>query len=220
MLTFSGSSWGAARDCNGLSPRQAVRHGALTLLGWHLLQPALYFYVFFGAFSDLDRAQQVLGSLVAVREGVYALSVLACVAVNPAFLLVNARATARDEDNVGEVEAGYGWLAMYVLAPEKFVVMALTDEGGCFMWTWFLCVGPLLDLCGMAALGAGLGAGHLPPPLAVGYSVTTAGALVVAALFIREGTDNDERGSVAIGLGALVCCVLPAFLVPLLVLAW
>ena len=57
----------------------------------------------------------MLGSLVAVREGVYALSVLACVAVNPAFLLVNARATARNEDNVyNTLKAGYTWLAMYV----------------------------------------------------------------------------------------------------------
>ena len=230
MLNSSGSSWGAARDCNGLSPRQAVRHGALTLLGWHLLQPALYFYVFFGAFSDLDRAQQVLGSLVAVREGVYALSVLACVAVNPAFLLVNARATARNEDSVGDgPSAGYGWLALYVLAPEKFVAAALTDKGGLGMdrlwWAfgvvWGFLIGPLLDLCGMAALGAGLGAGHLPPPLAVGYSVTTAGALLLAAFAIREGiADNDDRGGIALGVGALVCCVLPAFLVPLLVLAW
>ena len=225
MLIYRGSSWGAARDCNGLSPRQAVRHGALTLLGWHLLQPALYFYVFFGAFSDLDRAQQVLGSLVAVREGVYALSVLACVAVNPAFLLVNARATARNEDNVGGAGGGYGWLALYVLAPEKFVVMALTSEGGldmedCWGTGWFLFVGPLLDLCGMAALGAGLGAGHLPPPLAVGYSVTTAGALLVAAAFIHLGIKYNRRGEIAAGVCPLVFCVLPAFLVPLLVLAW
>ena len=226
MLIFGGSSWGAARDCNGLSPRQALRHGALTLLGWHLLQPALYFYVFFGAFSDLDRAQQVLGSLVAVREGVYALSVLACVAVNPAFLLVNARATARDEDNVeiSPLYAGYGWLALYVLAPEKFVVVALTGKGGLDMedWiggVWFAFVGPLLDLCGMAALGAGLGAGHLPPPLAVGYSVTAAGALLVAAFAIHRGIARNARGAIAAGVGALVCCVLPAFLVPLLVLA-
>ena len=226
MLIYPGSSWGAARDCNGLSPRQAVRHGALTLLGWHLLQPALYFYVFFGAFSALDRAQQVLGSLVAVREGVYALSVLACVAVNPAFLLVNARATARNQDNVGSpLYAGYTWLAMYVLAPEKFVVMALTNRGGLDMedWiggVWGFLIGPLLDLCGMAALGAGLGAGHLPPPLAVGYSVTTAGALLLAALFIYEGIARNDRRFLAAGVGALVCCVLPAFLVPLLVLAW
>ena len=224
MLIFRGSSWGAARDCNGLSPRQAVRHGALTLLGWHLLQPALYFYVFFGAFSALDRAQQVLGSLVAVREGVYALSVLACVAVNPAFLLVNARATARNEDNVDNPwDTGYSWLALYVLAPEKFVVLALTGPGGLGMEDWGLrwvaIVGPLLDLCGMAALGAGLGAGHLPPPLAVGYSVTTAGALLVAAYFIHLGITDNERGAIAAGVGALVCCVLPAFLVPLLVLA-
>eukprot|EP01044_Picomonas_judraskeda_P016189 COSAG03_NODE_2836_length_2421_cov_26.918174_1_plen_92_part_00 len=84
---------------------------------------------------------------------------------------------------------------------------------------WFLFVGPLLDLCGMAALGAGIGAGHLPPPLAVGYSVTTAGALLVAAFFIHLGIADNDREALALGVVALVFCVL-AFLVPLLVLAW
>ena len=79
MLNQRGSFWGAARDCNGLSPRQAAGRGALTLLGWHLMQPALYFYVFLGSFSDLDTVQQVLGSLVGFREAVYAVSVAVCV---------------------------------------------------------------------------------------------------------------------------------------------
>eukprot|EP01047_Picozoa_sp_COSAG01_P038736 COSAG01_NODE_3159_length_6488_cov_8.505400_5_plen_627_part_00 len=223
VLSYSGSSWAAARDGGGLSPRQAAGRAALTLFGWHLLQPALYFYVFVGAFSGLDTAQQVLGSLVGVREGAYALSVLACVAVNPAFLLVDVGATVRDEDGAEAPEGGYGWLAMYAVAPEKFVVFALTGKGGldkeAIGVVWAALISPLLDLCGMAALGAGLGAGHLPPPLAVGYSITTAGALLVAGFFLYEGIAENEIVLIAVGLGALVCCVLPAFLVPLLVLA-
>ena len=190
------------------------------MLGWHLLQPALYFYVFLGAFSDLDTAQQVLGSLVAFREGVYALSVVACVVVNPAFLLVDMGATVREQDD------GMLVLVMYVVAPEKYVVLALTNAGGLdkenFGALWVFIASPLLDLCGMAALGAGLGAGpgKLPPPLAVGYSITTAGALFLVAALIDLGiTDSDDRSTLAAGLRALVCCVLPAFFVPLLVLS-
>eukprot|EP01043_Picozoa_sp_COSAG02_P047450 COSAG02_NODE_4550_length_5224_cov_94.387512_2_plen_357_part_00 len=218
MLGFRGSSWGAARDCNGLSPCQAAGRGALTLLGWHLLQPALYFYVFVGAFSDLDTAQQVLGSLVGFREGVYAVSVVACVVVNPAFLLVDMGATVREQaDWVTQV-------GQYVAAPEKFVVRVLTQKGGLgmgsFGFVWKFIVGPLLDLCGMAALGAGLGAGpsKLPPPLAVGYSITTAGALFFAAFLIHRGITEKIRKPVAYGLGGLVCCVSAVF-VPLLVLS-
>ena len=45
------------------------------------------------------------------------------------FLLVDVGASVRDTD--GEAfEHGYGFLAMYVLAPEKFVAMAAYDEGG------------------------------------------------------------------------------------------
>ena len=223
MLGFSGSSWGAARDCNGLSPCQAAGRGALTLLGWHLLQPALYFYVFLGAFSDLDTAQQVLGSLVGIREGVYAVSVVACVVVNPAFLLVDMAATEREQDD---------WvtqLGLYVMAPEKFVVRALTQNRGRRMgsvgFVWEFIVGPPLDLCGMAALGAGLGAwlgagpGKLPPPLAVSYFITTAGALFFAGFLIHRGITQKICKPAAYGLGGLVFCVLPAVFVPLLVLS-
>ena len=42
-------------------------------------------------------------------------------------------------------------------------------------------VGPLLDLCGVGALIAGLTAGSLPGALAVGYAATTLGGLCFIA---------------------------------------
>eukprot|EP01043_Picozoa_sp_COSAG02_P055664 COSAG02_NODE_6492_length_3539_cov_1.962209_2_plen_658_part_00 len=179
-LNQPGSSWAAARDGSGLSPHQAAGRAALRLFAWHLLQPALYFYVFVDALSGLDEIQRVLGALVGVREGAYALSVLACVVVNPAFLLVDVGATVRER--FLPWSSGYRWLVVYVVAPEKFVMWALTSEGGldlcdgsCF--TVLIIVVFLLDLCGMVALIIGLAVGHLPLPLAVGYSITTIGAL-------------------------------------------
>ena len=58
-----------------------------------------------------------------------------------------------------------------------------------------------------------------PPPLAVGYSITTAGALFLVAGFIHLGITHGDREFLAIGFAPLVCCVLPAFFVPLLVLS-
>ena len=46
--------------------------------------------------------------------------------------------------------------------------------------------GILLDLCGVAALGAGLGSGVLPPPLAVGYIVSALGGLGFFAVFLAD----------------------------------
>ena len=76
-------------------------------------------------------------------------------------------------------------------------------------------LGPLLDLCGLGALTAGLGAGGLPPALAVGYTVTALGALFMAWMLvvemgIKEGGDKEF---LRIGLFG-TACILAAFFVP------
>ena len=81
-------------------------------------------------------------------------------------------------DTAGAPWGGYGFLALYVLAPEKFVAMAAFDLGGLDngnLWalSWF--GGLLLDLCGVGALVAGLAGGVLPAALAVGYAATALG---------------------------------------------
>jgi hypothetical protein len=73
----------------------------------------------------LDNWQRGFGSAVAVREALYALTVLAALCGNPAFLLVDVGASVRDTGagffgGYGFVAVGgYGFLAAYVLAPEK-----------------------------------------------------------------------------------------------------
>ena len=217
QLNGPGSSWAAARDGNDLSPRQAVAQAAVTLLLWHALQPALYAYVFSDAFPTLEPVQRWLGGFVLLREALYLLAVGACAWVNPAFLLVDVAASVRDEEARG-FEGGYLFLAMYVVAPEKYVGFALFDQGGLDKGSLGSIVvgllGPLLDLCGLGALGAGLGAGGLPPALAVGYTITALGALFIAWCFVVEvGIREGHKGLLMIGLLG-TACILAAFFVP------
>ena len=90
----------------------------------------------------------------------------------------------------------YLFLLLYVLAPEKFVALALFEEGGLATIRGGNkdacggCAGPLslfygfasacLDLCGIGAFMAGVGSGVLPAALAVGYSVTAFGGTLIA----------------------------------------
>ena len=179
-------------------------------------QPALYFWVFLDAFPALEPVQRVLGCLVAGREALYLLSVLACTVVNPAFLLVDVGASVRDitvDDVHLDVDGGYSFLFMYVVAPEKFVAAALFGEGGLDIEDLYMAAlfgGALLDLCGLAALGAGLSAGSLPAALAVGYSVTALGALWLAGGLMTAATTGERWTGVGIAVGAVI-----AFLVPL-----
>ena len=199
------------------------------ILFWHLLQPALYFYVFHSAFSTLSLAQQWLGRIVLFREALYLSAVLACAIANPAFLLVDVGASVND-DEAKDFKGGYVFLAMYVIAPERYVGNALLAEGGlavqnkCVKDVMLEILPQLLDLCALGALGAGVGAG-LPPALAVGYSVTSLGALVYILVHVAKGrrkmkdTEKEKekkqgKAFLAVGLGYAVCCVL-AFCLPL-----
>ena len=75
------------------------------------------------------------------------------------------------------------------------------QKPGLNLATLGVCVGCgviLLDLCGLGALGAGLGAGVLPSALAVGYSATLAaavclGVLMAAASGFGGGEEEQEE---------------------------
>ena len=196
------SNWAAALEANGMSPRGALASGTAKLLFWHCWQPVFYFWVLAECFSSLEPLQQAFGCAVGVREALYLLSVLVCTWVNPAYLLVDVGASVRDPDiasNEGSrrrLEGGYIFLAAYVLAPEKFIAGALFMEGGLNNGVIGVALlgGALLDLCGVGALGAGLGSGNLPPALAVGYCVTALGALVVLGGFAARGVQDYRKG--------------------------
>ena len=192
MLINSGSSWAKALEANGQSPYGATVAAATKLLLWHWLQPVLYFVVFVCLWDDLDIWQILFGSVVAVREALYVLTTLAELRYNPAFLLVDVGASVRDRDSdLG----GYTFLGMYVLAPEKFVAMAAFEEGGgdkeCVAKV-IVFGGVLFDLCGVAALVAGLlSPNGLEPALAIGYSATALGGLFVIGWFVPAMCDPE-----------------------------
>ena len=189
----------------GLSPFGAVKQGLGKLFFWHLAQPASYFVVFACAVQagELDGLQLWLGGFVAGREALYTLMVVACTWVKPTFLLVDVGASVREDTENDGFNGGYGFLAMYVVAPEKFVSLALLGAryylSGGFL---IMLGGGLLDLCGLAALGAGLAAGSLPLALAIGYSVTALGVLWMVGLALANG---DKEGVIMMfGLGLTV----------------
>ena len=126
-----------------------------------------------------------------------------CLCTNPDYLLIDVMASKRDSFKdtettkcfdalVGRLTTGWGFVAMYVLSPEKFVTWAAFKGGvgrkklGACMGNILLIGGVLLDLCGVAALWIGLQPGnHLPDALAVGYSATALGGVSFIMLIIQ-----------------------------------
>jgi hypothetical protein len=209
-------SWGMARKVNHMGYKWALVKSILVFLFWHMLQPTLYFLVFFDAYSTLDPMQQLLGKGVAIREGMYLASALICTAVNPSFLLINIHASYKDTTFFGSrsdaltcAYSGWMFLMMYVLSPERFVAIVMfhlcdtSREGegegeGCAttivsnVKRCYMYVGVLLDLCGVGALGAGLGARNLPSALAVGY---TAAAFSSPTYLVFRSASSVAEGS-------------------------
>ena len=154
--------------------------------------------VFSAYWAGLDGWQKGFGAAVAVREALYVLATLVGLAYNPAFLLVDVGATVRDKEwmsSAGHLRGGgYVFLGMYVLAPEKFVAFATLGAGSSngeispfdfFLRILLLLGGVLLDLCGVAALVAGLlSPAGLAPALAVGYGATALGGLFMIGFFV------------------------------------
>jgi hypothetical protein len=93
--------------------------------------------------------------------------------------------TPVDQSESKPWEQGLSFLLLYVLSPEKYVAFALFYKHK-RVGTAVVGVGILLDLCGVAALGAGIGSGVLPPPLAVGYIVSALGGLGFTAVFMAD----------------------------------
>jgi hypothetical protein len=76
-------------------------------------------------------------------------------------------------------ETGCSFLLLYVLSPEKYVAFALLAHRETLQKV-VVFGGILLDLCGVGALGAGIGTGVLPRPLAIGYTVSALSAASLA----------------------------------------
>ena len=142
--------------------------------------------IWFVLVSNRDAMPVLVFALLSVRQGLHILIVLLCVCANPAFLLVDVGASMQDEAGGHPWTSGYSFLAMYVVAPEKFVALALFEKGGLNILDGeALRCCALLDLCWLAALGAGLSAGNLPPVLVAGYGAIALAAVWTCALSTR-----------------------------------
>ena len=199
--------WKDARLRNRESKCGAAATALARVLLWHWLQPLLYFVALYCAWKEdgLEGRQLFLGVAVGVRELLYLVSTCLCIISRPSFLLVDPTASYKDRSRIGRgginLESGQGFLAMYILAPEKFVTYALfKDKGKRFI----ACViSVLLDLCGVVALFEGVMTGELTFALGIGYGATAAGGTFALGLFACEKrVEAREQRAVIISQGS------------------
>ena len=219
QLIVSGSSWLAAQQSNDYTCTRAIVFGTTKLLLWHVMQPALYFYVFLSAYPNLDPAQRWLGGLFGLKEALYLLVVLGCVVVNPAFLLVDVHATVRSTAGI----EGPSFLLTYVLVPHFYVGWALFSQGG-LNWerepsTYAACLPMTLGFAGFLALCAGVRNGNLPMALVVGYTVGCMDCVVLVITILSKYRDAYRNMQMSFVVGVVLMVVL-LVLCGLLVVVW
>ena len=188
------STWAEAAETSNTSPFDAFMQSLARLLFWHLAQPFAYGVVYGCAVakSEIDGLQVTFGAFVAFREGMYAVMALVCCCLKPAYLMVDVVKSTKGHDDFNDffdndflaVDTGWKFLAMYVLAPEKYVARVLFEKALNMFGTWMIALFVLtcFDLCGLVALIIGVTTGDITVALAIGYSVTTVGLVVVIAI--------------------------------------
>lgn len=214
------SSWATAML--GWSPCTAAMVVPVRLL-WHLLQPT---GIWFALFEHRNAVLHVVFVLISLRQGLHIMCVFACMCVNPAFLLIDLGASTLEKPRIAMhhgglygYDHGYPFLAMYAIRPEVFLAYALLDSGGLGNLEGVFYIGnhtfhigdsvlighAVLDLCGLAALSATIGAGNIAPVLAVGYGAPTLSAIWTAvAIAMKERVAR-----------LMACVLLSTFVVPL-----
>ena len=115
-------SWADACKMARLQPNTSARVvGLLRLVLWHWLQPLAYFFAVLAYVDELTGLQLWLAAIVAVREVIYVVLCVVCLAVNPAYLLVDTAETWR----LRYAPTALAFSLLFVLSPEKFVWLAL-----------------------------------------------------------------------------------------------
>lgn len=181
--------WAEACEKAGVGGLRAALSAFARLCLWHLLQPTVYLIALAVYWPQLGGWSHTLGALVGVREGLYVVMCFVGLWVHPAYLLVDVRATLRDDYH----DDSLFFAIMYVLAPEKFVTLAALkglgiDDG---IGAPLLSATILLDACGIAALVVAIvPAAPFPPALLVGYSLTAVAPVAVILLLVDTQTLN------------------------------
>lgn len=150
------------RRLNIKTRRLAVLVAACRILFWHLLQAGAFFLIFWAYAPLMTNVETALSFVVAAREALYIVFVLGCARHCPAIFLYCVKA-----------EPGPGWLVVYVVCPEKFLISALSNtlRWGNSGW-FFIYVCVLCDCCAMAALILFVSSGHFFWPLLLSFFIT------------------------------------------------
>jgi hypothetical protein len=167
-------SWDEAVKALGYEPCMGRAVGALRLVFWHWMQPAMYAVTIYAYWDTIDSTQKKLGLVVAAREALYLLCTLVALWRKPIFLLVNL-------DVQKQQRLSY---CQFVAMPHNFLLRcAMVGSTACQRVLPYVFL-VAADLCGTAALVVGAMKGTLSVALAVGYSVATLGwvALVLTGL--------------------------------------
>ena len=177
-------NWTQAKEDLGINTCAALFISSIRLIFWHWMQPFLYAFVLFAYWDLLDKGQQILGLIVAVREGIYFLLATVCIFVNPSYLLVDLRATWQKELWATWYEdiENKSLALMYAVAPEKYILMCISgnknEDTGIGSG---ICLS-LLDLSGIIAFIWAIVVNNVYPAMMIGYGVTTLGGLCFIAL--------------------------------------
>lgn len=178
-------TWDQATKKLGIKSNEfAILIASVRLLFWHWLQPFLYFYVLFICWESLMDIQRILGLVVCSRELLYWMMTIIAVIVNPVYLLVDLRSSWQEHD---EWDLRLTQIGSYVIAPEKYVAMAIKQVSDniapvCFMLIFL----PLLDMAGVAAYITAIVLHNVYPPLIIGYLITTVGGIFFMSIVLMS----------------------------------
>jgi hypothetical protein len=159
------AGWEKARCQLNMTTQHAIFLSITRAVLYHLLQPIMYGWVLSTYAEQLSPLQEDLGLVVAAREFSYALVVIYGVLRRPAFLLINLEAEESASDRTFEK-------LMYVLAPEKFVALAVMKDGPEGFGTIYGLLLLPIDCCAIATLAIGMHLHLMPYALAIGYTAT------------------------------------------------
>jgi len=174
------TTWAAACAKSGVGHGAGVLAGAARLVLWHLLQPSVYLVALGVYWPDLGWWSRLLGGIVGAREAAYVALCLVGMWVQPAYLLVDVRATVRTGGDFALLQ-----VLVYVLSPEKFVLSAVGQGVGSDASQIAALGVPLLDLCAIAALVVAIvPAEPFPPALLVGYTLTALAGVSFVVLIV------------------------------------
>eukprot|EP01084_Bolivina_argentea_P146692 256788_1 len=180
-------TWKEAYLDQGLNYCAALTVSSARLLFWHWVQPFLYGFVLYAYWNLLDHIQQILGLIVAGRECIYFILSLIAICINPSYLLLDLRATWFKDDK--------RFIALYVMAPEKYIAVAIARQHCHYVGTALLILFlSLLDIFGIVACVWAILVHNMYAPLMIGYSITTLGAIFFLMFGINYGEILNATG--------------------------